>query len=348
MSTFTRTAQKSSGGTGVVCQIGMLNFTVDLATVGRPNKRDDTAFKYVCPDPRHASPHRVDQRYICSEGSDAARVAVAEYLRSSYAYDAVREFTSGDMLADLLADGVLQAMDEAGHHSDQDDLPGYRTGELHKARNTTVGDETSPLVTAAADEILAAKVGDIESGQISFRVHEAWQIDVATLPGKGAYRLRPALTKKRTVRSQDMEVYAAIVELLRSAPHLALVGSMRVRDARATYRLGLWGSQLVLNEVILPSDLADRDQVDTVVADEAVAQLRILVESCMEDFDESVHRFDARTAVEALIERNRAIEAGEIKAPAEAEPVALEDDGGQVIDLTAMLAQMVDASKRAA
>lgn len=335
MSTFTRTSQKSSGGTGVVCSIGMLTFTVDLATVGRVNASQDSAFKNVCPDPRHDQPGRLKKRNVCPDGEDAAKAAVFEYL---------------DNLPDDVADtaaiaaGVLDAMDAAGHHSDQDDLPGYLDSEIHQGRYETFDDETTPLIKATKDEIIAARTGGIEPATINFRVHEAWEVDVVTLPGRTTHRLRPALTKKRTVRSHDMEVYAALVELLSSAPHLALIGSMRLRDARATYRLGVWGGQLILSQVLLPSDLAERDVADTVVSDEALAKLRIIVESCKEDFDEDQLRWDAGTAVAELIERNRAIEAGEIEPPDEAERGPLEDDGGQVIDLTAMLTRMIEAA----
>lgn len=331
MSTFTRTEQRSSGGTGVVCSIGMLNFTVDLATVGRVNKAKDTSFNLVCSDGRHDTPTRMAQRYICVDSWDAARAALPSLLDDL-------DPDEGDTAK--IAEQLLERFDDVLHHSEQDDLPGFPVGECHQARRSDPDDDKSPLVVATKDEIVAAKVGLIEPGVIDFKVHQGWEIDVLTLPGKAAYRLRPALTKKKTVRSQDMEVYAALVELLATCPHIALVGTMRVRDARATYRLSTWGGQLVLNEVLLPSDLADRDRVEATVTDEAVAQLRTLIESRMEDFDESVHRFDSKAAVAELIERNRKIAAGEMLGQVPASPAELVDDG-TVIDLTSMLSQMI-------
>ena len=306
MSEFTRTTQRSQGFTGVVASIGMLTFRIDAATVGKPNAAPDTQFKKVCPHEDHGDdPVRPVQRYICVDNPD--------------------------------------------HRSDQDDLPGYTSGELHRARMVQVEpaddqpDDTEVWVKAADEDIAEAKTGGLEPGHIDFRVHPAWQVDAVCLPGDHKLRLRPAKIKSK-VHSKDLEVYAVLATVLAQSPHLALIGSMVVRETRRVYRLSVWGSQLILTEVILPSELADRDVLDPAgVSPVEVDMLGQILAGAQIDFDEDMHRYDVAAAVAALMERN-----AEVLAGRDADVVPMKSTGGAAtVDLTGLLTQMLEASKAA-
>lgn len=308
-STFTRTSQRSNGGTGIVMSVGLLTLLVDAAPVHRPNKAKDTATRLACPDPSHStgdgSPSRVSQRYLCDADPD--------------------------------------------HTSPQDALPGYSRGELAKVREVfpepdaegNVGDPE--LVLVDNDEATEAKVGDdVETGTIDFHVHQAWEIDAMCLPGDHALRFRPGKTKTK-VRAKDLEVYAMLTETLARNPHLALVGSTRMNDTRKTYRLTVWGTQLIAQEIVLPSDLAERDVLEADVTDDQVDKLLAIVESAVEPFDEAVHSYDAAAALDALADRDRRQTTG-----AEIADEATGKEGrAEVIDMTSYLDQMLAASKAA-
>lgn len=311
MTTFTRTEQRSNSGTGFVMSIGLLTMRVDLSPIRKPNSRGAGGFKMVCPHPDHdygtvgCTVELPAQRYICQ--------------------------------------------DDPSHSSEFDDLPGYPAGEMAKARLVEIdppsGDddtaETAEVwVTADAEDIAEARTGGMETGGIDLAVHPAWQIDALCRPGDHQMRVRPAKIKSK-VSSKDLEVYAVVTAALEKSPHLALVGSMVVREKRRVYRLSVWGTQLLLTELHTPADLAERDVLDASdLADSDIDMLRDILAQLTVDFDEDRHRYDVEEAVAALMARNAEVLEG-------ADVVPTKEGSPNVVDLTALLTQMRDSAKAA-
>lgn len=192
--------------------------------------------------------------------------------------------------------------------------PAHGPFQMHElGRGRHVSD--TQFVTAARDEIVAAKTGGLEKELMELAVHPAGDVDAVCWPGEKGYLLRPSKGKAKKVSATAEESYATLRHLVaelagRSENPLVMVGSLRLGDSRSTYKLSVWGDQLVLVELELPSDLKQRDVIDAEPAEKAVKTLSTLIESSVEPFDEEIHRWDVEAAIEALVD-GKAAEAPE-------------------------------------
>lgn len=201
--------------------------------------------------------------------------------------------------------------------------------DLLKARET--GDGT--LVILDADAVIAAKVGDLEKDQLTVSVHPADQVERICRPGKGGYRLRPPAKAS----GKEQKLYAAIRTCVESHPDLAFVGSLRLRDTRAFYRLGVWGNQLVVQELVLPADLAAADVIDAEPEEATVAMAASLVAATLTDFDPADYYHDVLAAFD------RAVSAAPAVAPT---LTSVPDPSADMFEL-ALAALAPPANKRA-
>lgn len=146
------------------------------------------------------------------------------------------------------------------------------------------------LVRLTDEEVEAFKYGgSVEPGTLELHICPASQIESVTRPGESAYRLR--LGKKK--RSADH--YALLAKLVADGT-AAFYGTARLNGKcnNTPFRLEVWGDQLVLQSLLRPEDLAQRDEVPAACPDKALSMGRLLVEHLIEDFD-------AETLVDARI-----------------------------------------------
>jgi hypothetical protein len=330
-----------SSATGIVFAVGgLMRFTLDLVSQERSGKSEDGGMKLACTHPHivgegddavDTGPSPVTQQYTCDADPRAARIDAA-----------MRSLAADPEDTEALLE-LSDATGEAGHGP-------YSISDLGRARWVTVGldkdgnevkpkaerdpneawaegdvddePEPNPVVTtverfvvASREDIAAAKVGSLDKEYIAFSVHPADEIDLNCRPGKKGYLVRPAKGKSKKVTPVDEEAYAAI-KALASQPDIALVGSLRLRDTRSVFRLGLWGDQVVLSELLMPSDLKERDSIEPdPLAEDTVAGLIGLVKAAAKPFDEDAHRWDVEAAVSELVAQAAAAGPAETVAP---------------------------------
>lgn len=271
------TAQRS-GGSGVSISIGIIEMKFDLVPTGRTKKVEDSATRMVCPE-KHATPVRVEQRYICPDDEKHGPYLPADVARA-------RE----------MPDGTLVKVD--------------------------------------AEKVATAKAGGKETGRLELSVYPADQVDNEVLPSGKTYRLRPSKGTRSKVSDRDVEMYAVWRELISKRSDVVLMGRLLLRGTPSLYRLGVWGGQLVLEELAHPDDLADRDVIEVDVAESTVGKLAQFVDGHLEDWDPGVLSFD----VAAAIDQVAAEATGD--APADA-PAATASAG---LDLDALLDRALAAT----
>lgn len=314
---FEFTAFKSTAA-NVKLRLGLLTFAVDLVSA-MPDDKDDTAFKYGCPEDH-------------SGGREVA--ALINALAVIFGHSPT------DKVPPVRPAPVQQAYlcDHEGHGP-------YRTHQLCRIRQVAVDDEgqpiedgtpteDSPWVLADPEEIIAAKVGTLTKGTVDLAVHPADQVLRSCRPGKKGYLIRPTKTKG-DVDATDGQMYGLLLSLVDSRPDLALVGALRLRDNRCPYRVTVFDGQLYLEEVVLPDQIRERDVIDVDVAPAQAEQLGQLAEQLLTDFDPTVHSWDAGAAVKVLMAEKAAAAAALASGekPKKAAPAA-----APVLDLDAMLA----------
>lgn len=216
--------------------------------------------------------------------------------------------------------------------SDKDHGP-FWPSDLQRGR---LGDD-GRYVVVDGDEIEAIKTGALGKRVIELSVHDAAEVDAVCRPGSAGYLLRPAKGKAKVPSAPDEKAYATLAGLVRRRPDLALVGSLRLRTTRSVYRVGVWGDQLVLTELVMPSDLKERDVLDVATTDASVAGLEGLLESQKVPFDEGVHRWDVKAAMAELMARKAG---GSADKPAVQAPVFAEAD---IDDLVAKAMELAGA-----
>ncbi len=137
--------------------------------------------------------------------------------------------------------------------------------------------------------------------------------------------------------------YALLREALRESDRVAIV-TVSVRTRLTTAVLRVHGDVIVMQTMLWPDEIraADFDILDDVPepkpAEKAMATM--LVDSMAGDFDPSEYEDDYQGAVEALVQAK--LSGGEsVEAP------AVEEEGGEVVDLLAALQASVERAKAA-
>ena len=186
----------------------------------------------------------------------------------------------------------------------------FLPSELKKARETEEG------LVPMTDEDIAAVAGDFVEGLMELSICPRSELEANTRPGETAYRLRP------DKKGQGASGYAILREMARH-PELAIVGAMKLngRMSPAPYTLEVWGDQLVLQGLVRPQDLAERDEIDA-TPDER------LVGMAMELMEANAKAFDAAALADERIGRLAVVLAtkgGGVEPEATVTPIAKDD-----------------------
>lgn len=162
-----------------------------------------------------------------------------------------------------------------------------------RARETDDG-----LVYVDKDAVAAAKTGGKDTGVLDLSVFPAAQVDGEVLPAGLTYRLRPAKVKKK-VTDNSVKMYGAWRDLVKARPDVVLMGRLLLRGQLGLWRLGVWGDQLILEQVVHPADLAERDTID--VPSASTDKLSTFVDAHLEEWDPDAVAFDVKAAVDAVV-----------------------------------------------
>ena len=123
----------------------------------------------------------------------------------------------------------------------------------------------------------------------------------AVRPGEKGYLVRPAKGKRKVIEPSTEAAYNVLLTYVAAHPEVALVGDLIVKTTRSTYRLEMYGEQLFLQELVLPANLRERDDVDLDEPDpRLVGQLTQLAEVSLETFDVTNHTWDVADAMAEL------------------------------------------------
>lgn len=156
-------------------------------------------------------------------------------------------------------------------------------------------------------------------GSTELSVHPAGQVAALVRPGGAGYRLRPAKKASRQVQ----EVYAVLLHLAQRSD-IALVGELEMpKTGPKLYRLGHYGGQLTLDELVRPDELAPVDPIDAEAPEKLLAMADEFVAGLARDFDPAEYRNTAPDRAAALDERLRN---GEVVAAAPENGAAAESD----------------------
>lgn len=182
--------------------------------------------------------------------------------------------------------GVLQLYRcDAGHE--------HREHELGRMR--IVDDET--VVAVTTDEATTVRCGPIEKGVMTLSVHPAAEVEATTTADAAAYRCR--LGKKAS--ANQAESYALMVALA-SDPKTAIVGSLRIRDARNFYRVTVHRGQLTLVSLVLPQDLEPADEFALPTIDAKKLKVaKTAFEQMVKPFDADAFYHDVASAMDKLV-----------------------------------------------
>lgn len=173
--------------------------------------------------------------------------------------------------------------------------------------------EVDGILVAVDDEALAeATETAVAKGKVLLAAYPASQVEAATRADEACYRLRPM--EKGTALS----TYGLLLELA-SDPEVALVGMMAIRGRAKPYRLVVWRGQLVLQSLIVPSDVAEGERVEAPTNEKVVALGRQVVAESLAEFDPAALE-DGRAARVAAV-----AEAALSGTPLPAAPAAADD-----------------------
>lgn len=186
------------------------------------------------------------------------------------------------------------------------------------------------LKRVTPEEIAAIKDTELPAGEINFLVVPAAEVEAATLPSGALYRLRP-----KAENDQAYGLFAALV----SDPAYAFIGELTMRSNQKLYRASVWKGQVVLQELVRPSEFHEADPIDIHIDPRLAAVSAKLVETLAESFDPDAFANRIRERALALAEAKRS----GAPAPAKPKPVT-----PTAVDATDQLLAMLTASVAAA
>lgn len=129
------------------------------------------------------------------------------------------------------------------------------------------------------EQVKAIKAPALEKNVGTVEVFHSAQVEAATRPGDGAYRLRPhdgkAITKA---------LYASITQVVASQSDKAFIFELNMKDHQSLYRLTAWNGQLVAQKLLRADELAPVDVIDAAPIDRMVAQLTEFAQVDVADF----------------------------------------------------------------
>jgi non-homologous end joining protein Ku len=201
---------------------------------------------------------------------------------------------------------------DAGHE--------HTSGELAKARL-----EGKELIPVSAEVVEKVKAPDVIAGVMELQACPAAELEASTLPDDTAYRIRP---DKKNAKN-----YALMLGLA-GDPETALYGVVKLgASSPKPYRLKVWEGQLIVQSLIRPENVAERDEIDVVEPEaKLVSMAQALVEAVKEPFN-------AALLADTRLERLEKLMAN-LPACAPVEEAAAEDPD----DLMALLEAALDAA----
>lgn len=177
----------------------------------------------------------------------------------------------------------------------------YRCDEGHEHRESELGrmrivdDET--VVAVTTDETTAVRCGPIDKRAMTLSVHTAAEVEATTTADTAAYRCRLG---KQASKNQA-ESYATMVALA-SDPKIAIVGTLRIRDARNFFRVVVHRGQLTLVSLVLPQDLEPADEFALPTVDAKRLKLaRTALMQMVTPFDPDAFYHDVESAMAELV-----------------------------------------------
>lgn len=187
-------------------------------------------------------------------------------------------------------------------------------GHIHQehelGRMRIVDDET--VVAVDPTEVVAVRCGTIEKRSMTLAVHPAAEVEAATVADTTAYRCR--LPKGPSAAQR--ELYAVLLTLAADKTK-AIVGTLRIRDSRALYRVVVHRGQLTVVSLVPPEDLEPVDEIDVPKpAAKNLATARKLVDELLEPFDSKAYFHDVEAAMAKLVAGKKHNVAVPVAAPA--------------------------------
>lgn len=174
-------------------------------------------------------------------------------------------------------------------------VDGHEHREHELGRMRIIDDENAVAVTL--DEATSVRCGPIDKGAMTLSVHPADEVEAICTADAAAYRCR--LGKKAS--ANQAESYAVMVALA-SDPKLAIVGSLRIRDARHFFRVVVHRGQLTLVSLVLPQDLEPADEIKLPKVDaKRVKTAKTALMQMVTPFDPDAVYHDVATAMDALV-----------------------------------------------
>lgn len=132
----------------------------------------------------------------------------------------------------------------------------FKRGEGAKGRE--VGDDEYEPV--GIEELAAAREPDLPEKELTLGIFPVAEIESFTRPDGFGYRVRPGKV------GTSMKAYGILMAILEKGEY-ALVAEANFKSSQKPYRLMLWEGQLVLQSLVRPDDLAERETIEAEMPD---------------------------------------------------------------------------------
>lgn len=228
----------------------------------------------------------------------------------------------------------------------QEHLGMWTQSECDRGKEIEGSDGSKTIVRASDEERSAVISGDeatrLPDGVLELHIFPAEDIDAATVPNMkdgGMYRLRPPAKKGKWVAPQS---YLMLRDLIKSMPEKAFIGEISIREIPRLARLSVWNDQIVLTELVRPSQVAPVDEIDGEYNAALLAKAAELVNALVEDFDPDMFASQIEERAKAFAAAKLA-EQGDIATPVQIPAPAKVADPSDA--LLAMLDTAVSAAR---
>lgn len=184
----------------------------------------------------------------------------------------------------------------------------FKMSELDKAKEVTKG----TFVRLSKEEIAGIGKSELEPNILDLTVHRAEDVDAQMFASDNAYIFYP---------NGNSAQYGVLLEMV-DLPNLAFVGLCNLQNHEKLLRLSRWGENLVVQTMLYPADLSERETVP--IKEDAKfgtfkAAMTQFVETSVTNFDPTAYT-NARKA--KLLE----LQAGGTIVTSDSSPVTDSDD----------------------
>ena len=199
----------------------------------------------------------------------------------------------------------------------------YTTKDLDRALEV----EKGVLKRVTDDQITEVKEPTLPTGEATFEVFPAEQVEAATVPSGSVYRVRP---------TSGVVPYLMLVELLKGQD-TAWICELALKGVQKMYRCVSRDGMLTLTELVRPSELNPAETVDGEFPEESLDMARQAVKGQVADFDPEA--FASRTR-----ERTAELVAQLDESPSAKKKAAPKKKPSETDALLAALQQSIDAT----